>query len=543
MSQNQFQPVQTSSGGIHEVIGFDQLCDFEIQKDKDGVQTVITEKQVENKNQILDGAIHTENDSGYSSGIIFQEGSVDKISGVAMLKEDEVKSTFTIMMHKEIEEDETSRYGSTNKENELNKIDGDIIFDKHEISDKTALVGEQCNEMQPIDVSESVEKKLKQLELTGDDTTKNIIIVVNGHRLFLKSNESHRNRVDLSLETDEELYKMFYCTKSLDEEDNKSIYRMHGTVPFFKNLMDRDESALFHVTKNEEDDLQRDIEDHGNALCNTVETYNNNNTPSDIVITDNKKLENLQYSYVEKERVPSRNFGFDSLETHIQSKNFSEGSKSTTGSEINVDRIKVKNDKFSIEEENGKEHKFDFMIHTVDNVTVLVPFKEHEKTIGTKLLSASTVFENMLRHPMKESAERRVELSDVTSRTVNNLLSYVDNGEFPDIPLPDAYDLYEAADKYAIKNLMKECADFMAFFPIRENVWSMVKLAELHCDDYLLELAERVQKLVFRLEQTATRKKREFMDVIEGLVKDKEVSLETKPIDFEFFAQDFNFYQ
>ncbi|GBN14199.1 hypothetical protein AVEN_163249-1 [Araneus ventricosus] len=540
MTHNQFQSVQTLSGGIHKVIGAGRSCGFEIHKENEDAQIVIKEIHAENENQILEGVIRTENGSSHSSGIGFQKDNADQTSGVGILKENEGNRTSGDETHKETEEIQTSRDESTKKEKELNKLYGDIIFNKHKISNKTSVVGEQRNEMQPTDMSESVEEKLRQLQQTGDETTKNIIIVVNGHRMFLKSNQSHRNRVDFSLTTDEELYKMFYSIDYLDDKECKSIYRMHGTVPFFKNLMDRDETAFFNVAKSEEGDLQRDTEGHGNALCPTGETDDTNKIPNDGEITDNKKLENLQYSCDEREHMSSRNFGFDSAETHIQSKNFTERSKSATASEKITDRIEARNEESPNEEENSKEHKFDFVIQTIDNVSILVPFEEHEETIGSKLLAASTVFENM---PMKESTERRVELSDATSRTVNNLLSYVDSGKFPDIPLPDAYDLYEAADKYAMKNLMKECADFMAFFPIRENVWSMVKLAELHCDDYLLELAECVQKLVSRLEQTATKKKKGFMDMIEGLVKDKEVPLETRPTDPDFFAQDFNFYQ
>ncbi|KAF8778402.1 hypothetical protein HNY73_015126 [Argiope bruennichi] len=499
---NEFESVQAYSSPF----------DLEFYKENEGTQATGTEMHAENENEKSDNAILQEYVSAYTSGLRLPKENTDKVmSGIGILKETEEIPTSGDVMQKEIEEKQMCKYEETEKGEESIKIHSEN-FSEQVASTMNSAVGEQCNETIHTELSKSIDEKFRLLKKTGDDTSKNIIIVVNGHRMFQKSNQSRKNMVYFSLTTDEELYKMFYSIASLEDEPSKSIYRMHGVVPFFINLMDRDENAAFHVSKNEKSDLQSDTEDPSSpsdATCSTKTIRNNNE------IADNKESENLQHQMEVIQHLPQKKM---------------------------LEKKEDRKDESSTEDENDKEHKFDFLIQTADNETILVPFEENKETIGSKLLTASTVFENMLRHPMKERSERRVEMSDATSRTVNNLLSYVDGGKFSDIPLPDAYDLYEAADKYAVKNLMKECSDFMAYIPIRENVWSMVKLAQLHCDDYLLELAERVQTLVLRLEQISLKKRNEFVDsFIDGLLN--EISLESKETESDFFAQDFNFYQ
>ncbi|GFX86655.1 uncharacterized protein TNCV_1408541 [Trichonephila clavipes] len=140
--------------------------------------------------------------------------------------------------------------------------------------------------------------------------------------------------------------------------------------------------------------------------------------------------------------------------------------------------------------ENDNKNEWYLNVETMDRVQFAIPFENSKETLGSKLVACSPVFEAMLQHPMQERSEKKVEIPDIHSQTFISFLKYLKSGDFIDESLSDVFDLYELADKYFIKTLINVCANTMVPYFLLENIDAVEMLANMHSDDYLLQLVE-----------------------------------------------------
>ncbi|GFR16485.1 uncharacterized protein TNCT_83291 [Trichonephila clavata] len=147
-----------------------------------------------------------------------------------------------------------------------------------------------------------------------------------------------------------------------------------------------------------------------------------------------------------------------------------------------------------VEEDSENENEWNMNIKTMDNVEFAIPFKNGKESFGSKLVACSPVFETMLEHPMLERFHKMVELPDIHSQTFINFLTYLNRDDFKDESLSDVFHLYQFADKYLIKDLMRMCADKMGPYFSLDNIDDVEMLAKLHSDDFLLQLVKSFKK-------------------------------------------------
>lgn len=149
-------------------------------------------------------------------------------------------------------------------------------------------------------------------------------------------------------------------------------------------------------------------------------------------------------------------------------------------------------EEFLVEEDsdNDNQNKWNLIIQTMDGVEFAIPFENGMESFGSKLVSSSPVFETMLKHPMRERFQKMVKLFDIDSQTFINFLNYLKNGDFKVEYLSGVYDVYQIADKYFIKDLMRMCARKMVPFLSWDNIDDVKMLADLHSDDFLLQLLD-----------------------------------------------------
>ncbi|GFQ68242.1 hypothetical protein TNCT_697121 [Trichonephila clavata] len=96
----------------------------------------------------------------------------------------------------------------------------------------------------------------------------------------------------------------------------------------------------------------------------------------------------------------------------------------------------------------------------------------------------------MLKHPMQERFHKMVKFLDIDSGTFINFLNYLKSGAFKEESVIDVFNLYKFGDKYIIKDLMRMCADRMMSYFSLDNIDDVEMLANMHSDDYLLQLVE-----------------------------------------------------
>ncbi|GFX86708.1 uncharacterized protein TNCV_1409051 [Trichonephila clavipes] len=105
--------------------------------------------------------------------------------------------------------------------------------------------------------------------------------------------------------------------------------------------------------------------------------------------------------------------------------------------------------------DNATQNKWSLNIETMDGVKFDIPFEDGEETFGSKLVSCSPVFKTMLKHPMKEKLHKMVKLDDIDCHTFINFLIYFKSNCLLTESFSEITDLYEMADKYDIKDLMR----------------------------------------------------------------------------------------
>jgi len=100
------------------------------------------------------------------------------------------------------------------------------------------------------------------------------------------------------------------------------------------------------------------------------------------------------------------------------------------------------------------------------------------------LTSRSRVFSAMFEHDMEESKRNRVDVTDVDSDVMADMLRFIYTGKAPNLETMAA-DLLAAADKYALDRLKVMCEEALCNSLTVENVSEILILADLHSADQL----------------------------------------------------------
>lgn len=90
---------------------------------------------------------------------------------------------------------------------------------------------------------------------------------------------------------------------------------------------------------------------------------------------------------------------------------------------------------------------------------------------------------------MSESRDGVITIVDIDPPVLDQLVQYMYTGNISDLCDEAAQKLYEASDKYAIKSLKKQCAEFMKENLNEKNVCDTLFIADAHCDVDLKESA------------------------------------------------------
>ncbi|XP_065205252.1 speckle-type POZ protein-like [Planococcus citri] len=119
-----------------------------------------------------------------------------------------------------------------------------------------------------------------------------------------------------------------------------------------------------------------------------------------------------------------------------------------------------------------------FENHDFTDFTISVQGKDYpvHKII---LASASDYFAKMFKTGMKESAENRVEITDVDEAVMGEVLRFVYSGKCENTSTDNlAYDLIAAADKYDLDHLKKICEDSVCKSLSVDNALNILLLAD-----------------------------------------------------------------
>ncbi|XP_054720615.1 protein roadkill-like [Uloborus diversus] len=117
------------------------------------------------------------------------------------------------------------------------------------------------------------------------------------------------------------------------------------------------------------------------------------------------------------------------------------------------------------------------------------------------LRSRSKVFQKMFEHDMQETQQDLICICEMEVNTLKDLLRYMYCGKVRELPLEEALNLYMAADRYELMELMGICRELIAIGMSTKNVCRIAEIANL-CDDQLLIdiiqpfLKENLQNLV-----------------------------------------------
>jgi speckle-type POZ protein len=136
------------------------------------------------------------------------------------------------------------------------------------------------------------------------------------------------------------------------------------------------------------------------------------------------------------------------------------------------------------------------MLHSQTHCDVQFQFKNGQ-SIGAHIviLSASSpVFAAMFKPEFKESQTRVVVIEDIDVQVFRHLLDYFYTSEAPRITRNEESSimlLYEAADKYDVNDLKKECVEMLLMQLDTENAIELLIWSEFHVIPELLEAARK----------------------------------------------------
>ncbi|GBM95827.1 Speckle-type POZ protein-like B [Araneus ventricosus] len=151
------------------------------------------------------------------------------------------------------------------------------------------------------------------------------------------------------------------------------------------------------------------------------------------------------------------------------------------------------------------------------------------------ILSArSPVFAAMFKNPMKENHENEVDISDMDVSVVRIMLTYIYTGKTLDLTVSSASGLLHAADKYQLLDLKRVCCDFLKDNMSLQNVFFILALGDLYCEDlkscavdYMRNKCIRFSVLEETEEWKALREERPAlaMDVLMFLMRSRDKKL------------------
>lgn len=98
------------------------------------------------------------------------------------------------------------------------------------------------------------------------------------------------------------------------------------------------------------------------------------------------------------------------------------------------------------------------------------------------LCSRSEVFATMLRTEMAEGKTGQVKIQDIDCAVFKQFLRYIYTGVLPELTVYTALQIYEAADKYAVSPLKKQCASFLVEHLSLENACEILIISDRHSD-------------------------------------------------------------
>ncbi|KAF8788836.1 TD and POZ domain-containing protein 3-like [Argiope bruennichi] len=101
------------------------------------------------------------------------------------------------------------------------------------------------------------------------------------------------------------------------------------------------------------------------------------------------------------------------------------------------------------------------------------------------LQARSPVFRNMLDHNLTETTHGTIQINDLDYPILQALIWYLYTAEVLTLPFVDVCDLYEAADKYQISSLQKECTEILKSFLSENTACRTLVLADMHNDQLL----------------------------------------------------------
>ncbi|XP_054720796.1 speckle-type POZ protein-like [Uloborus diversus] len=110
------------------------------------------------------------------------------------------------------------------------------------------------------------------------------------------------------------------------------------------------------------------------------------------------------------------------------------------------------------------------------------------------LASRSKVFNGMFGSGMKEDQEGVVQIVEMKSSAVKEMLQYIYAGKIEELSMDRAMDLYAAADRYDLQELRGWCKDFIVNHVSSADVLNVAVLADLYRDEELTEASRRVFK-------------------------------------------------
>ncbi|CAL1289177.1 unnamed protein product [Larinioides sclopetarius] len=100
------------------------------------------------------------------------------------------------------------------------------------------------------------------------------------------------------------------------------------------------------------------------------------------------------------------------------------------------------------------------------------------------ILSArSPVFAAMFSNPMKESITNEVDIVDITSSVLRDMLTFIYTGKINNLTVTSAGDLLFVADKYQVQHLRTVCCDYMKSHISVENAIQIFMLGDIYDQD------------------------------------------------------------
>ena len=105
------------------------------------------------------------------------------------------------------------------------------------------------------------------------------------------------------------------------------------------------------------------------------------------------------------------------------------------------------------------------------------------------LQARSKVFDAMLKSDMAESKTGVINVTGIKSSTLECFLKYLYSATLPKLNVASSKELYEAADRYDVKELKQACSEFLIMKLSDGNACDLLVLADLHHDKDLREEA------------------------------------------------------